>query len=91
MTLRICKDFPVWHADTPPALRTKLSPTADDKNFVVRYRTELYCRACRLHLADPKEANCPRCQSNELHADQTGLPCVQCTEGIFAMVHLSVR
>ena len=91
LTLRMCKDFPVWHPDTPPTVRTTVSPVDADRNFIVRYRTELYCRECRLLLADPADSNCPRCSSSELHSDQAGLPCVQCTEGTFAMVHLVVR
>ena len=91
MTVRMCKDFPVWHAHAPSPLRAKLYSSDSEKEFVVRYRTEVYCRACRFLIADPTSAACPRCHGATLVADQTGMPCVQCTQGTFAMVHLTVR
>ena len=91
LTFRVCKDFPVWHPDAPMNVRSVPASLFTNKELIARFRTELYCRTCQMVVADPADTSCPRCHTAPLSHDQTGQPCVQCTEGTFAMVHLSVR
>ena len=90
LSVRVCKDFPVWRADAPLEGRSVV-PSSTHHAFVERYRSEIYCHHCRRVLADATDTSCARCGMSDLRTDQTGRPCVQCLSGVFEMAELVVR
>ena len=90
LTVRLCKDFPVWRSDAPLEGRS-IVPSPSHRPYVERYRSEIYCHHCRRVIADARDAACGSCGNADLRNDQTGQSCVQCYTGVFQMIDLTVR
>ncbi len=90
LTIRVCKDFPVWLENAPMQGRS-LVPSVDYLPFVARYRSEIYCHHCKVVLTDASEATCNQCGNSDLNEDQSGRCCTQCLIGVLKMTALTVR
>jgi len=88
-TVRLSRDFPQWHPSTPPTLRSfSVSPAA--RQFVVGFRSELFCHTCRKVIEHIGTTVCSACNATDLQEEQAGKSCAQCPSGVFELAKLIV-
>src|SRR5665213_2021735 len=87
-TVRIAQEFPVWHPQTPMQMK-KLPVPAGSREYVVGYRSELFCRYCRKIVESNAELVCPHCERGGLYEDEGGRSCPQCLSGRLSIQHQS--
>lgn len=88
-SVRVSRDFPLWHPETPRHLRT-LSPSAEAREYITGYRSELFCHQCLRVSEHQGTLVCVLCGAENLREEQTGKGCGQCPSGVFEMVRLNV-
>lgn len=87
--IRVSREFPVWHPDTPLSVRT-LSKSPSAAPYVLKYRSELFCHRCRKIVEHTGDTTCALCGATDVREEQTGKSCAQCTQGFFEMTKLTV-
>ena len=88
-TVRLSRDFPIWHPETPKTLRSmSVSPAAS--KYVTGRRSDAYCITCKTVTSHDGNTSCKKC-GNGLSDDLTRHPCAQCTKSKVTMPHLLVR
>ena len=88
-SVRLSRDFPVWHPDTPLAFRT-LSPSPAARSYIIKYRSELFCHKCLKVVEHRDRLACTACGAEDLRREQAGKSCGQCPIGVFEMTKLIV-
>jgi len=88
-TVRLSRDFPLWHEQTPKHLRS-LTITPASRGYVKGLRSDIYCTTCKKVLDHDGSRACKKCGSH-LHEDLTRHPCPQCAKAPITMPHLLVR
>jgi hypothetical protein len=86
-TVRLSRDFPVWHAHTPIHLR-KLRISTEARPYIARYRSEAFCSPCKKTL-DADDKACTTCASQTL-LEMLSQMCPQCKKAEFVMPQLSI-
>jgi hypothetical protein len=88
--VRLSKDFPVWHQETPRHLRTlAVSPAAAE--YVIGYRSESYCVDCRQVVNASADGSCAKCNGTNAFAEQSNRTCPQCLRGTLFIEDLKIR
>jgi hypothetical protein len=88
MVVRLSRDFPVWHVDTPPQYRD-LAVAPHAAPYVLRYRSESFCSTC-FKVVDRTESNTCTVCTTAVVVDPMGHPCPRCNQGTLVMPQLKV-
>ena len=87
--VRVSREFPVWHPETPTSLRA-LKPSHDSLPYIVKYRSELFCHNCRKIIDHSGTTLCNLCGADDVREEQAGKACAQCPKGVFVMTKIIV-
>jgi hypothetical protein len=87
--VRLSRDFPLWHNDTPRHLRS-LSVAPQAHEYIVGTRSEVLCHNCQKVADQMSTGYCTHCKSEDVHQEQLGRICPRCGVGVFSMPKLSV-
>jgi hypothetical protein len=88
-TVRLSRDFPVFHTQTPKHLRS-LTVTPASRGYVTAFRSDTYCLSCKKVFDRDRHPRCSQCGGN-LKEDLLKHPCPQCKKAPVLMPHLLVR
>ena len=88
LTLRLSRDFPLWQKHTPPELKSPANGISA-KEYVLRYRSESFCKFCRAVVEYTEENCCFTCNA-EVPTEHAAAECPRCKEGTLSMPHLLV-
>jgi hypothetical protein len=88
-TVHIASDYPVWHPETPKAMRT-LPIKKNATQFVKEYRSDAFCHRCKDVSSYQEISACKKCGA-QVSEDLSKHPCAQCRTGQVALTHLVVR
>ena len=88
-SVRVTRDFPLWHPNTPRTLRSfTVSPASHP--YVIGSRSEIFCHNCRKVVEHVGTTICASCGASDLREEQAGKACAQCPAGTFEMTKLIV-
>ena len=88
LTLRLSKNFPVWHSHTPKEIRLRPGhPSAGA--FIERLRSESFCLNCKKVVEYAEPNTCKACEG-PVEAEQLGAACPLCGQGVMMMPRLSL-
>lgn len=86
--LRLSRDFPLWKEHTPPQLKSPANAVSA-KEYVLRYRSESFCKVCRSVVEYSDAYGCFNCNA-EVPREHAAQECPRCTDGTLSMPHLLV-
>jgi hypothetical protein len=88
-SVHLSQELPLWHPQTPTHMK-KLPVPSGSAQYVIGYRSELFCRYCKKTVESNAEMVCSRCLRSGLYEDEGGRSCPQCLVGRLSLEHQSV-